>query len=140
MVKPHPKHLSLQPLISPLLYLYFCKTSDFFFNLLPDSFLLHGLHFLSTGNYAVDNLFLFIGQVWTRTGTWFHCPAAPVNTFPFFKTAFIIYDSQKRGDTFFTKCVNSLFLITVSKTTHQREAWDIKKSIVIVILKIGFCV
>lgn len=48
----------------------------------PDSFLLHSLHFLRTGDDAIYDLFLFIGQVWTRTGTrtWFHGPAAPVDT------------------------------------------------------------
>lgn len=51
-------------------------------HLSPDSFLLHSLHFLCTGDDAIYDLLLFIGQVWTRTGTrtWFHGPAAPVDT------------------------------------------------------------
>lgn len=46
---------------------------------LPNSLLLHGLHFLSTGDHAVYNLLLFIGEVWTRTGAWLHGPVAPVS-------------------------------------------------------------
>lgn len=49
------------------------------FNLSPNSLLLHGLHFLCTGNHIVYNLFLFICQVWTRTRAWLHGPAAPVS-------------------------------------------------------------
>lgn len=80
-----------QPFFVPVLLYHL----GFFFNLLPDSFLLHGLHFLSTGNYTVYNLFLFIGQVWTRTWTWFHGPAAPVNTFSFLNSIYHLLQSKE---------------------------------------------
>lgn len=50
-----------------------------FYNLSPDSLLLHGLHFLSTGDHAVYYLFLLICQVLTRTRAWLRGPVAPVS-------------------------------------------------------------
>lgn len=50
-----------------------------FYSLSPNSLLLHGLHFLSTGDHTVNNFFLFICQVWTRTRAWLHGPVAPVS-------------------------------------------------------------
>lgn len=48
-----------------------------FYDLSPNSLLLHGLHFLSTDNHIVYDLFLFICQVWTRTRAWLHGPVPP---------------------------------------------------------------
>lgn len=50
-----------------------------FCSLSPNSLLLHGLHFLSTGDNIVYNLFFFICQVWTRTRAWLHGPVAPIS-------------------------------------------------------------
>lgn len=48
-----------------------------FCNLSPNSLLLHGLHFLSTGNDIIYNFFLLICKVWTRTRARLHGPLAP---------------------------------------------------------------
>lgn len=103
-------------------------------SLSPDSFLLHRLHLLRTGDDTIYDLFLFIGQVWTGTGTWLHGPAAPVDTVSILNCC---YDLLHRHNIRFlglnwsnwrNECEHSLFLITESKIQDQREAGEVKKS------------